>query len=308
MRKIIILFFLTIISASLSAQQLKTNAAYQEYIEKYKGIAIEQMKEHGIPASITLAQGLLESGAGRSSLAVNGNNHFGIKCHDWTGRKMYKDDDRRNDCFRVYNSARDSYEDHSAFLKRSRYQRLYALNIRDYKGWAHGLKACGYATNPRYAQHLIEIIELYQLYVYDDGSTHHNRKVPSNKYQPVNPTTTTADHEYVITYNNKNYYVIARAGDTFKSIAPHVGVSYSKLARYNERNKRDVLTAGERVYLKKKRSKADKKYKKKYHVIQAGESIYTIAQYYGITLKAIYKKNGLTPDYTPRVGDKLIVY
>lgn len=145
--------------------QIRRNSVYQTYIDLYKDLAIEEMVRHKIPASITLAQGLLESAAGRSELARKGNNHFGIKCHGWTGRRVYYDDDERNECFRAYDNVSQSFEDHSMFLsKQNRYSRLFRLSMTDYKGWARGLKACGYATNPRYADKLIEIIELYELY------------------------------------------------------------------------------------------------------------------------------------------------
>ena len=132
-----------LIAITVSAQT-KWNSSYQQYIDRYKEIAIEQMKKYKIPASITLAQGVFESGAGKSDLARCGNNHFGIKCHGWTGRTVYYDDDARNECFRAYSNARESYEDHSRFLVTGqRYQSLFKLSIRDYKGWAHGLKRCG---------------------------------------------------------------------------------------------------------------------------------------------------------------------
>lgn len=144
-----------------SQAQMKWNQTYQTYINQYKDLAIEQMLRYRIPASITLAQGLFESAAGKSVLVLQGNNHFGIKCHNWAGPTQYHDDDARGECFRVYQDARDSYEDHSKFLARQpRYARLFELNQRDYKSWARGLKQCGYATNPQYANKLIQIIEL----------------------------------------------------------------------------------------------------------------------------------------------------
>lgn len=300
-RTLLTLYILTL-SLAVSAQ-LKWNSAYQTYIDRYKDIAIEQMIEHKIPASITLAQGLLESGAGKSTLAVRGNNHFGIKCHDWTGKKMYRDDDARNDCFRVYNNVRESYEDHSYFLKKPRYKSLYNLSTTDYKGWARGLKACGYATSPTYAQQLIGIIELYNLTKYDKERTY-------DKYLAEHSGANTTGHSptHPISYYNKNYYIISKNGDTFKSLSKEVGVSYGKLAKYNELNKKEPIPAGSIIYLKKKRTKADKAFKNKPHTIQAGESMYTIAQKYGIQLKSLYKKNDLSPEYTPHVGDKLKVY
>src|SRR3712207_849234 len=135
-----------------SYSQMRWNSVYQAYINQYKDLAIQEMLRYNIPASITLAQGLFESGAGRSELSVKGNNHFGIKCHGWSGRTLYHDDDERGECFRAYDNALESFEDHSKFLSRQqRYAGLFQLDRRDYKGWARGLKACGYATNPRYA-------------------------------------------------------------------------------------------------------------------------------------------------------------
>lgn len=150
-----------------------TSLSGHEYIAQYKGIAIEEMNRYGIPASIKLAQALLESGNGNSTLAREANNHFGIKCTpEWPGGKAYKDDDRRNDCFRVYERVEDSFRDHSQFLLRNRYAALFELNKDDYRGWARGLKSAGYATNPRYAELLINLIERYELHQYDTPESH----------------------------------------------------------------------------------------------------------------------------------------
>lgn len=290
------------ITETLSAQT-RWNSQYQAYVDRYKDIAIEQMKKHKIPASITLAQGLLESGAGKSELTQRSNNHFGIKCHNWTGPRTYKDDDEKNDCFRVYSNARESFEDHSQFLLRPRYSPLFTLSITDYKGWARGLKACGYATNPRYASHLIEIIEVYNLHQYDKATKY-------DHYMAQHAGANTSGHmpTHTIYFYNENYYVMAHKGDTFKSISREVGVSARKLAKYNERDKNDILEEGDVVYLEKKKKKALKVYKKKPHIVRDGESMYSIAQLYGIRLKSLYKKNGLTVDYMPKVGDVLKVY
>lgn len=285
--------------------QMKWNTAYQSYIDQYKDLAIEQMLRYNIPASITLAQGLLESGAGRSELARNGNNHFGIKCHGWSGRKVYHDDDEDNECFRAYNNVKESYEDHSRFLARqSRYARLFTMPRTDYKGWARGLKACGYATNPQYANTLIQIIELYALHKYD-GATNYD-KFMANHVSTDKRASDGSLHQ--IKAYNKNYYLIAKAGDTFKSLSKEVGISSRKLAKYNERNKKDILAQGDIIYLKKKRNKAEKKYKRIPHTVRSGESMYSIAQLYGVRLKSLYDKNGLTPDYEIKVGDKIRVY
>ena len=161
LRFIISLLALTLSFSQLSAQ--RKNKAYIDYIEKYSSLAVKHQKQYGIPASITLAQGLLESGAGRSELARMSNNHFGIKCHsDWKGKRVYYDDDKKDDCFRKYNKPEDSFEDHARFLKRARYASLFELKVTDYRGWAKGLKRCGYATDKSYANKLIQTIERYR--------------------------------------------------------------------------------------------------------------------------------------------------
>ena len=300
MRKI---FLFIAISMYISAfSQIKWNSAYQQYIDQYKDIAIEQMMRYHIPASITLAQGLLESGAGRSELTRNSNNHFGIKCNNnWTGRRTYHDDDAKNDCFRVYDSAYDSYEDHSKFLSSNqRYRPLFQLKPTDYKGWAKGLKACGYATSPVYAEKLVEIIQLYKLYQYDNAKGYDHFMAQRTKDQNPNGASL-----HTIKIFNKNYYIIARRGDTFKSIGQEVGISYRKIAKYNERNRKDQLQEGEVIWLKKKQSKAPKDYKGRLHYVRSGESMYSIAQQYGIRLKKLYKMNKLSPDYQIKVGDGL---
>lgn len=296
------LFFLVFILSFLSVgAQTRWNAQYQEYVDQWSSVAIEQMNRYRIPASITLAQGLLESGAGRSELAREGNNHFGIKCHNgWTGPTVYKDDDQRNDCFRSYKTARESYEDHSRFLVNGRrYQSLFSLKMTDYKGWARGLKAAGYATNPKYADRLIEIIEVYKLYEYDKGKV--VRSEADRRDGAVN-----AVMRDVYIFNDR-YYVLARRGDTYRTIGDDMGVSYRKLAKYNERDKNDQLEDGEIVWLEKKARKAPKQYKAVPHIVQPGESMYSIAQYYGIRLERLYKMNDLGPDYSIRVGDQLRV-
>lgn len=282
--------------------QTRWNSAYQQYIDQYKDLAIEQMKKYRIPASITLAQGLLESGAGRSELARKGNNHFGIKCHGWQGAKTYFDDDARGECFRAYDNVYESYEDHSRFLVNGRrYSKLFSLRTTDYKGWARGLKAAGYATNPQYANKLIEIIRLYDLDQYDSAKSYDKFFAKRSKDRSVN------GYLHPIYQFNKNYYIKARSGDTFRSIAREVNISYRSLAKYNERDKNDVLAEGDIVYLKKKRKNAPKEYKGRLHYVKAGESMYSISQLYGIRLKNLYKINRLQPDYQIRVGDGLLL-
>lgn len=303
MKRYFVLSIITFLCVSLNAQ-LKWNSRYQAYIDQYKDLAIAEMLKYNIPASITLAQGLLESSAGMSELARNGNNHFGIKCHDWTGARTYHDDDATNECFRAYRDVYESYEDHSRFLARQpRYRSLFRLKRTDYKGWAKGLKKCGYATSPTYAKQLIGIIELYKLHKYDKAKKYDKFMVERSSVKDVAPSI----NLHPIHIYNKNYYLNVRQGDTFRSIAREVGISYKKLAKYNERDKNDRLIPGEIIYLKKKQKKADKAYKNRPHRVKAGESMYSIAQYYGIRLESLYKMNDLSTDYSIQVGDLLRV-
>lgn len=292
LRLFILCFLLAVLH--ISAQ----TSAFNAYIDKYKGEAIHQMKRYGIPASITLAQGLLESNAGRSVLAVKGNNHFGIKVSgSWGGRYMLCDDDRPNEKFRVYKSAKDSYEDHSKFLyENPRYSKLFQLSINDYRGWAHGLKKAGYATNPKYGYLLVDLIDRYNLTQYD-SKKYRNR--PSSDSDPF------ANHP--VHMCNGTYYIVANEGDTFESLSKIVDKSVRKLRSYNEVGKDYILSAGDVVYLGKKKSKADKAWKGYFHKIQVGESVYSISQKYGVRMKTLYKINFLAPDYVPAVGDLLLI-
>ena len=298
MKNHVLLLFLIIHSAVYG--QMKWNSAYQQYIDQYKDLAIEQMKRYGIPASITLAQGVFESGAGRSALAKNGNNHFGIKCHGWQGRKQYADDDARNECFRAYETVYDSFEDHSRFLANSkRYSPLFRLKTTDYHGWARGLKECGYATNPRYADKLIDLIELYKLNKYDHARSYDHFMASKSKDKAI------VGQLHPIYKFNDNYFLKARSGDTFVTIGKEVGISGHRLAKYNERSFNDRLVEGDIVYLKKKAKRAPKNYKDRLHYVRAGESMYSISQLYGIRLKYLYKHNNMRPDDNITVGDGL---
>lgn len=283
--------FLFVFITLLQAQ--KRNSRYIEYIEVYKEIAVGQMREHRIPASITLAQGLLESGAGQSVLAKKSNNHFGIKCGNWRGKSVRHDDDARNECFRAYRNPKESYEDHSTFLKsNARYAFLFKLDITDYKAWARGLKKAGYATDPSYANRLIQIIEDYELYKYDSRKG----KKRQNSVSAVGP------HEVYIA--NGLLYVIARRGDTFEDIAKEFDTRASKLVNYNDLFKDYTLAEGDIIYLHKKKKKSSKQYR--VCVVGDGDSMHGIAQRYGIRLKSLYKMNNKDPeDYIPEVGDRL---
>ncbi|WP_321330875.1 glucosaminidase domain-containing protein [uncultured Bacteroides sp.] len=291
-----IIFILAALSAfTFSAQAQRKNQRYTEYINKYSSLAVDQMKAHHIPASITLAQGLLESGAGYSELARTSNNHFGIKCGtNWQGPSVSHDDDARQECFRAYKSAADSYEDHSAFLKRgARYAFLFRLDITDYKAWARGLKQAGYATDPSYANRLITIIEDYELYKYDSK----HREERTSREEPV------IINSHQVYLANKLAYVIARRGDTFKGLSAEFDISPRKLVKYNDLQKDYTLTDGDIIYLHAKNKKASKEYI--VHVVRDGDSMHIISQKYGIRLKNLYKMNSKDPDYVPEVGDRL---
>ena len=281
--------FLILIISCLTLQAQTRNKQYEAYIKKYRELAVEEMKKYHIPASITLAQGLLESGAGQSALARKSNNHFGIKCgSDWYGKTVSHDDDARGECFRAYKHPKDSYEDHSKFLAgRPRYASLFKLNMTDYKGWARGLKKAGYATNPRYADQLIGIIELYELYKYDDKNY--------LKWLKKNPN----PHQTYIA--NGLLYIVVRAGDSWKSISQEFDISQKKLRKYNDLYKGYALQVGDILYLEKKNKKAGKEHI--VHVLRAGESMYSISQKYGIRLKNLYKLNKMDEDDpAPKIG------
>ncbi|MCL1868063.1 MAG: glucosaminidase domain-containing protein [Paludibacter sp.] len=298
MKKIFILIFI-ICATTISAQ--KQNRAYFDYIEKYHNLAEVQQHEYGIPASITLAQGLLESGAGQSRLAVEANNHFGIKCHGWQGEGIYADDDLKNECFRKYKSAGDSYEDHSAFLVNGkRYASLFTLNPTDYEQWAHGLKRAGYATDPTYAYKLISIIEDYQLHKYDtkkaaqpqrDSKTNEiiYQKPKTVDYQEFSMGVINPYGEHEILQNNGVKFVIAVKGDTYGSIADELRISENKLRLYNEVEQNTPIAAGQRVYIKAKKKKAAKGIDT--YTIRRGDSMYSIAQEFGVKIQSLYDMN-----------------
>ena len=283
------LIYLLAIFVCLSLQAQTRNKQYEDYIKQYRDLAVDEMKKYHIPASITLAQGLLESGAGQSTLARKSNNHFGIKCgSDWQGKTVRHNDDARGECFRAYKHPKQSYEDHSKFLAgRPRYASLFKLKITDYKGWARGLKKAGYATDPRYAQRLIDIIELYDLDKYDKKGGLKWMKENPNPHQP-----------YIA---NGLLYIVVRAGDTWKSISKELDISQKKLRKYNDLYKGYELRPGDILYLEKKNRKAQKEHI--VHVLRAGESMYLISQKYGIRLNNLYKLNNMDADEpAPEVG------
>ncbi len=279
----------------------------EDYIDKYKQIAVSEMKRSGIPASITLAQGMLESNNGNSTLAVKANNHFGIKCHkNWDGKTIYEDDDQPHECFRVYSSAEESYKDHTDFIiNANRYNNLFELKSNDYKRWAKGLKKDGYATSPTYAKDLIRIIEENELYRLDEGDfSHPVKKLKSHK----NNSSTDADF-YVdikrrkVLERNRIKYIVVEQGDDFKKIAKDLDLFPWELPRYNELPKDTSLTPGQILYIQPKRRKAE--VGEDFHTATQDETMYSISQLYGIKLNKLYKKNRMNPGQQPQVGQKI---
>ncbi|MEW6468233.1 MAG: glucosaminidase domain-containing protein [Bacteroidota bacterium] len=299
----IVLAVLSTAALIAPAQPPEYKMTRAEYIDKFKDDAIKEMLMHGVPASITLSQAMLESANGNSDLAMYANNHFGIKCHvGWEGMTYYKDDDEKNECFRKYNTVLESYSDHSMFLKtRDRYKFLFDLKVTDYKGWAHGLKSAGYATDPNYAYKLIQIIEQYKLHEYDKLTT-----VPVTKEEEKEPITKTPvvtpapKHKSILKVNNRKY-IIAQQGDSYQSIAQEFETGLHLIYKYNDLGKSASLKPGDIIFIEPKRKKGDAAF----HTVKKGETLYGISQQYGVKLKSIYKINKLKPGYQPKEGDKI---
>lgn len=271
----------------LNSQVLST----KDYIDAYKYAAMQEMKIYNIPASITLGQGILESASGNSKLATECNNHFGIKCRkEWTGPYCLADDDAANECFRGYGSAMESYRDHSLFLKGGqRYNSLFTLMATDYQGWANGLRAAGYATNPSYAKTLIGVIEKYRLTMYD------SMVIFGEDY--LSPDTAA---QRVITKNGLPA-VFAKAGQTPRDIAKENEMGAWQIYKYNDLKRGEQLDPGEIVYLKPKKRKGTVDVV----VVKEGESMRAVSQEYGIKLKQLYKKNHLKPGQQVKPGEIL---
>ena len=267
----------------------------EAYIQKYCNIAMREMNDYGIPASITLAQGILESAAGTSRLAVQANNHFGIKCHnDWSGEKIYHDDDKRNECFRKYERAEESFIDHSQFLKdRPRYSFLFELDKTDYKAWAKGLKQAGYATDPNYPNRLITLIEKYELYKYDKESF-------TSKEEGVKTPAKTVKEK-----NESGLkYVYVQKGESYYTIAVKYNIPFGLIYSYNDVDRKTRQPEeGTVVYLQKKKKKIT--WGDGLHVVKKGESMHDISQKYGIRLHGLYDLNNMPYDAKAEVGQLL---
>jgi LysM repeat protein len=280
----------------------KPSLTGQDYIEQYKDIAIREMRKTGIPASIKLAQGMLESNYGNSTLATEANNHFGIKCHnDWKGRRIYHDDDRKNECFRKYDHPIESFQDHSRFLTEySRYAFLFDYETTDYKAWAKGLKKAGYATSPTYAGKLIEMIERYKLYNFDAGP-----RARVNYEQETTELGNVDDYEistpgHTVQNRNRIDYIIVREGDTYKSLTEELELMPWELQKYNELNSRHNIKPGQILYLQPKRNKAARGYE--IHIVKEDDTMHSISQMYGIKLDKLYKKNRMKEGTQPKPG------
>ena len=286
----------------------------QQYVATYAQIAVDEMNRSGIPASITLAQGILESGDGQSDLARKSNNHFGIKCHkDWTGERVYHDDDEKDECFRKYKNVRFSFEDHTDFLVRgSRYDFLFDLDLSDYKGWAKGLKKAGYATSPSYADRLIKIIEAAELYAYDDLQV--NTLQVSVRNAPDDKGTKVNQRNRVVRGNKKKFvihrvkhltgispFIELKSVESIEAVADSMQMRLAVLLDINDATWETIFQAGDRVYVDYKKPNAQQKWMK----VVFGQDMRRISQAYGIKLKKLYKYNNYEVGQQPKVGEQL---
>ncbi len=331
----LILALLSLIVPQESLYAAKTNKANsniayseisrEEYINRYKHIAIAHQRRYGIPASITMAQGILESNSGNSNLARKSNNHFGIKCKgSWKGRSVRHDDDAPNECFRAYDTVEKSYEDHAEFLDSSpRYDSLFAFSPTDYRSWARGLKGAGYATAPDYTPRLIKIIEDYKLYLLDREEEGEGKgevaylaettSLPSESIEErarqdmdgIDPNnfriTVNTVNGYNLYRTNQCIYVVAEEADSFRSIARLFNVSPSTLRKFNDIEDSSArLKKGDVIYLEKKKSHWMGN--TRHHKMRRGESLYSISQSYGIRLSSLRRLNKLKRGIEPIEG------
>jgi len=326
-----LLLLISIVSCRASRQPvspISVNGSASDYINSYKDLAISEMRRTGVPASITLAQGMLESDYGRSTLARVGNNHFGIKCHnDWAGQTIRQHDDKRNECFRKYRRPEDSFYDHSDFLKSgSRYSFLFDLEPTNYRAWAQGLKRAGYATNPDYANMIIKKIEENGLYNYDrsyiaQAAASKEKPQVKGPPQPTSPSSKTETFEQskaqasTITFgdimaraprvkeNNRIQYIIVKDGETREKLEDEFQMLKWELGRYNELKEDFTPVPGQMLYLEPKRDKAEAGID--FHITAEGETMYMISQKYGIKLKSLLEMNRMTEGGDPVPGQKI---
>jgi LysM repeat protein len=286
----------------------------QEYIDVFARYAIQEMKEYHIPASITMAQACLESGDGNSMLALKANNHFGIKCKsDWTGPSVKKDDDAPDECFRKYGNALESYRDHSVFLTGGmRYQFLFDYDIKDYKKWAYGLKRAGYATDPQYPERLLKIIEEFQLYkldeYYNSSLTYGGPESTAGSFskQKGGRSDNMSTNPYVyrnVEKRNGAKAFFAKKGDTYEQIAAEFSLKEWEIYKYNDVAPGDRPEKGSIVYLQRKRGSAPRG--NDIHILKRGESLWSVAQWYGVRLNALYRKNRMTRGEEPLEGQHI---
>lgn len=298
MRLIATILLPILICFSATAQRELKKLSIDDYIKAYSDIAINEMKRGGVPASITLAQGILESNYGNSPLAEKANNHFGIKCHTgWTGKGYYMDDDAKNECFRVYDNPKESYHDHTEFLRtRQRYAFLFELTITDYKSWAKGLQRAGYATNPQYANLLIRIIEERKLNNFDEETKEITVLENVSKVEELVDKLP----RNIFLYNGIKT-VIVHPNDDLPTLSQQYQVSVKRLAKYNNIAPDATLKTGSKIYLQPKKGKGTNKV----YEVKPGETMWSISQKQGIKLKALHKKNHMMEGEEPAIGAML---
>ncbi|HZK92837.1 MAG TPA: glucosaminidase domain-containing protein [Prolixibacteraceae bacterium] len=316
--KIFLLIGLNICFVLISFGQTTNINSRQDYIDIFAKLAIQEMNEYHVPASITMAQACLESGNGNSELAREGNNHFGIKCNSsWSGPSIRKDDETRNECFRKYSTAIESFRDHSKFLTGGmRYQFLFDYKITDYRKWAYGLKKAGYATDPQYPERLIKIIEEFQLHKLDE---YYNSTTAYVRPERLGSGAKSAgrhrggagiDNFSINPYTNRNVerrnnvkVFFAKEGDTYEQIAAEFSMKDWEIYKYNDVDKGAVLEAGSIVYLQTKRGSAPRG--NDVHVMKEGESLWSVAQWYGVRLNALYRKNRINQGDILKPGQQI---
>ena len=313
MKRLLVLFSLLLAGLALTGQDVR-----QTYIDKYSEVAVSEMYRTGVPASITLAQGIIESGAGLSKLAAEGNNHFGIKCHtDWKGKTMSVDDDKKGECFRVYKNAEMSFRDHSDFLRyRDRYKFLFSYDVTDYKSWAYGLKKAGYATDPAYAGKLIKMIEDYKLWRFDTPKLEERPDTipesPETIEEPKRIDTDVYDEDYVFSLRRPVYekngvpFVYASEGESYASIAQAYKLFTKEILRYNDLRESEPLAPGTMVFIQPKKAHAAKGLDK-YIVGEDPVTLRDICQRFAVRMGSVRRMNGFAADYVPSEGDTVLL-